>query len=555
MRSEITTKGIERATHRALYYSMGFLPEDLEKPIVAVVNTQNEAMPGHVHLDSIAKAVKEGIIANGGTPVEFPTIAICDGIAQGHYGMHYPLASRELIADSIECMVNAHQYDAMVLITNCDKITPGMLLAAVRLNIPAILISGGTMATGCIDGRKINYTDLMADQGDVVRGIITRDELSRREQVALPGCGACNLLGTGNTMNYMTEALGLCLPGSDMLAATGQRLALAKITGMKIMDLVRDNILPRQIITKEAIENAIAVDMAIGGSTNTVLHLTALAHAADIDFDVNVFTDIAKKVPHLVKIKPATNGCYPADFHYAGGVKAVMKELFDLGLIHGDCLTVTGEKVAANVADGKVINDEIIKTPENAYSQTGGLEILYGTLAPGGAVCKKAAVAPEMLHHQGPARVFDQEEAAVKAIYGGEINPGDIVVVRYEGPKGGPGMREMLTATAAIVGMGLSKEVGLVTDGRFSGATSGACVGHVSPEAAEGGPIALVQEGDQIEIDLNEQRVELLVPEEELARRKAAWKRPEQNYIQKGSYLSRYSKLVSSAMEGAVFED
>ena len=555
MRSEITTKGIERATHRALYYSMGFLPEDLEKPIVAVVNTQNEAMPGHVHLDSIAKAVKEGIIANGGTPVEFPTIAICDGIAQGHYGMHYPLASRELIADSIECMVNAHQYDAMVLITNCDKITPGMLLAAVRLNIPAILISGGTMATGCIDGRKINYTDLMADQGDVVRGIITRDELSRREQVALPGCGACNLLGTGNTMNYMIEALGLCLPGSDMLAATGQRLALAKRTGMKIMDLVRDNILPRQIITKEAIENAIAVDMAIGGSTNTVLHLTALAHAADIDFDVNVFTDIAKKVPHLVKIKPATNGCYPADFHYAGGVKAVMKELFDLGLIHGDCLTVTGEKVAANVADGKVINDEIIKTPENAYSQTGGLEILYGTLAPGGAVCKKAAVAPEMLHHQGPARVFDQEEAAVKAIYGGEINPGDIVVVRYEGPKGGPGMREMLTATAAIVGMGLSKEVGLVTDGRFSGATSGACVGHVSPEAAEGGPIALVQEGDQIEIDLNEQRVELLVPEEELARRKAAWKRPEQNYIQKGSYLSRYSKLVSSAMEGAVFED
>ena len=555
MRSEITTKGIERATHRALYYSMGFLPEDLEKPIGAVVNTQNEAMPGHVHLDSIAKAVKEGIIANGGTPVEFPTIAICDGIAQGHYGMHYPLASRELIADSIECMVNAHQYDAMVLITNCDKITPGMLLAAVRLNIPAILISGGTMATGCIDGRKINYTDLMADQGDVVRGIITRDELSRREQVALPGCGACNLLGTGNTMNYMTEALGLCLPGSDMLAATGQRLALAKRTGMKIMDLVRDNILPRQIITKEAIENAIAVDMAIGGSTNTVLHLTALAHAADIDFDVNVFTDIAKKVPHLVKIKPATNGCYPADFHYAGGVKAVMKELFDLGLIHGDCLTVTEEKVAANVADGKVINDEIIKTPENAYSQTGGLEILYGTLAPGGAVCKKAAVAPEMLHHQGPARVFDQEEAAVKAIYGGEINPGDIVVVRYEGPKGGPGMREMLTATAAIVGMGLSKEVGLVTDGRFSGATSGACVGHVSPEAAEGGPIALVQEGDQIEIDLNEQRVELLVPEEELARRKAAWKRPEQNYIQKGSYLSRYSKLVSSAMEGAVFED
>lgn len=555
MRSEITTKGIERATHRALYYSMGFLPEDLEKPIVAVVNTQNESMPGHVHLDTIAKAVKEGIIAAGGTPVEFPTIAICDGIAQGHFGMHYPLASRELIADSVECMMNAHQYDAMVMISNCDKITPGMLLAAVRLNVPAILISGGTMATGCIDGKKINYTDLMADQGDVVRGIITREELSRREQVALPGCGACNLLGTGNTMNYMTEALGMCLPGSDNLAATGQRLALAKRTGMKIMELLEKNILPRQIVTKEAIENAITLDMAIGGSTNTVLHLTALAHAAGIDFDINTFNELAEKVPHLVKIRPATNGCYPADFHYAGGVKAVMKELDDLGLIHGDCLTVTTATMKENIADGKIIDDTIIRDIDHAYSKTGGLEVLYGSLAPAGAVCKKAAVAPEMMHHQGPARVFNQEEEAVKAIYGGQINPGDIVVVRYEGPKGGPGMREMLTATAAIVGMGLSKEVGLVTDGRFSGATSGACVGHVSPEAAEGGPIALVEEGDIIEIDLNTRRVELHVPEEELQRRKAAWKRPEQDYLQKGSYLDRYSKLVTSAMEGAVFKN
>lgn len=553
MRSDITKHGVERATHRALYYSMGFLPEDLEKPIIAVVNSQNEAMPGHVHLDWIAKQVKEGIIAAGGTPVEFSTIAICDGIAQGHYGMHYPLASRELIADSVECMVNAHQFDAMVLITNCDKITPGMLLAAVRLNIPAILISGGTMATGCYKGGKINYTDLMAQQGDVVRNIITRDELSRREQVALPGCGACNLLGTGNTMNYMTEALGMCLPGSDNLAATGQRLALAKRTGMQIMELLKKNILPRQIVTKEAIENAITLDMAIGGSSNTVLHLTALAHAAGIDFDVNTFNDMAERVPHLVKIRPAANGAYPEDFHNAGGVKAVLKELDDLGLIHKDCLTVTGKTMTENVADGQVINPEVIRNLDTAYSKKGGLEILYGSLAPHGAVCKKAAVDPSMYTHKGPARCFDHEEEAVKAIYGGQINPGDVVIVRYEGPKGGPGMREMLTATAAIVGMGLSKEVALVTDGRFSGATAGACVGHVSPEAAEGGPIALIQDGDIIEVDLNEKRVELHVPEEELARRKAAWKRPSQDYVQKGSYLDRYSKLVSSAMEGAVF--
>ncbi|WP_101913040.1 dihydroxy-acid dehydratase [Megasphaera vaginalis (ex Bordigoni et al. 2020)] len=556
MRSEVTTKGIERATHRALYYSMGFIPEDLEKPIVAVVNSQNEAMPGHVHLDTIAKAVKEGIIAAGGTPVEFPTIAICDGIAQGHYGMHYPLASRELIADSVECMVNAHQYDAMVMITNCDKITPGMLIASVRLNIPTILISGGAMITGCIDGKKINYTDLMADQGDVVRGVITREELSRREQVALPGCGACNLLGTGNTMNYMTEALGMCLPGSDILAGTGRRLALAKRTGMKIMELYRNNILPKQIVTKEAIENAIAVDMAIGGSTNTILHLTALAYVAGIDdFSVDCFNKMAAKVPHLVKIKPATNGCYPADFHNAGGVKAVMKNLDAMGLIHNDLLTVTGNTVAENIADGQVVDDQVIRNRDNAYSQTGGLEVLYGSLAPEGAVCKKAAVDPEMLYHQGTARVFDHEEEAVEAIYGGKIKPGDIVVIRYEGPKGGPGMREMLTATAAIVGMGLSKEVGLVTDGRFSGATSGACVGHVSPEAAEGGPIALVKEGDQIEIDLNNCKVNLCIDKRELERRREKWKRPSQNYLQKGSYLKRYSKIVKSAMDGAVFED
>ena len=553
-RSEITTRGVERSTHRALYYSMGLLPEDLEKPLVAVVNTQNEAMPGHVHLDSIANAVKKGIIAAGGTPIEFPTIAICDGIAQGNYGMHYPLASRELICDSVECMVNAHQYDAMVLVTNCDKITPGLLMASLRLNIPAIVVSGGPMATGCVNGQSIGYTDLMAAQGDVVRGIITEEEMSKREQVALPGCGACNLLGTANTMNFLTEALGMCLPGSTCPAASGSRLALAKRTGMKIMELYNENILPRDIITKEAIENAITVDLAIGGSTNTLLHFTALAHAAGIDFDVNIFNELADKVPHLVKIKPAPNGCYPSDVHNAGGIAAIMKELSDAGLLHEDLMTVTGHTVKENIADAKVIDNTIIRPLDNPHSAKGGLEVMYGSLAPNGAVCKRAAVDPEMWHHQGPARVFNQEEEAVKAIYGGEIKPGDVVVVRYEGPKGGPGMREMLTATCAIVGMGLSKVVALVTDGRFSGATSGACVGHVSPEAAEGGPIALVQEGDQIEIDLPSGCVELHVDAAELEKRKAAWKRPAQDYIVKGSYLDRYSKIVSSAMDGAVFK-
>jgi dihydroxy-acid dehydratase len=554
MRSHITTKGLERATHRALYYSMGFLPEDLEKPLVAVVNTQNETMPGHRHLDTIARAVKEGIIAAGGTPIEFPTIGLCDGIAQGNYGMHYPLASRELICDSVECMINGHQYDAMVLITNCDKITPGLLMAAVRLNIPAIMISGGPMATGCVDDQEIGYTDLMAAQGDVARGIITREELSRRERDALPGCGACNLLGTANTMNYLTEALGMCLPGATCLAGTGRRLALAKQTGMKIMELYNKSILPRQIVTKDAIENTITVDLAIGGSTNTLLHLTALAKTADIDFDINSFAELAQKVPHLVKIKPANNGHYPADVHNAGGITALMGQLSKAGLLHNDALTVTGKTVAENVSDAKVINSNVIRPMDNPYSAKGGLQLLYGNLAPEGAVCKSAAVVPEMHHHKGPARIFNQEEPAVAAIYGGQIKPGDVVVVRYEGPKGGPGMREMLTATAAIVGMGLSKEVALVTDGRFSGATAGAAIGHVSPEAAVGGPIALIEEGDMIEIDITNGTVHLHVSDEELARRKAAWQPAKQDHVIKGSYLDRYSKMVSSAMAGAVFK-
>ena len=553
MRSHITTKGLARATHRALYYSMGFLPQDLEKPLVAIVNTQNETMPGHIHLDSIAKAVREGVIAAGGTPVEFPTIGVCDGIAQGNYGMHYPLASRELIADSVECMIEGHQYDAMVLVTNCDKITPGLLMAAVRLNIPAIMISGGPMATGCVDGQEIGYTDLMAAQGDVARGIITLEELGRRERDALPGCGACNLLGTANSMNYLTEALGMALPGCSALAATGRRIALAKETGLKIMELFRKNIRPLDIVTLGAIENAIVVDLAIGGSSNTVLHLTALAKEANIEFDINTFASKAQTVPHLVKMKPAADGHYPADIHNAGGITALMGQLAEQGLLHTDAMTVSAQTVANNVAASKVLNSMVIRPVDNAYSATGGLQILYGNLAPDGSICKSAAVAPEMLHHKGPARVFNQEEPAVEAIYGGLIKPGDVVVVRYEGPKGGPGMREMLTPTAAIVGMGLSKEVALVTDGRFSGATAGAAVGHISPEAAEGGPIALIQEGDLIEIDIPRGVVHLHVSDEELAARKAAWVKPKQDHVKPGSYLSRYAKLVTSAMSGAVF--
>ncbi|HZK54278.1 MAG TPA: dihydroxy-acid dehydratase [Desulfosporosinus sp.] len=555
MRSHITTKGLERATHRALYYSMGHLPEDLDKkPLIAIVNTHNETMPGHMHLDSIAKAAREGVLAAGGIPIEFSTIGICDGIAMGHYGMHYPLASRELICDSVECMVNAHQYDAMVLVTNCDKITPGLLMAAVRLNIPSIMISGGTMATGCVDGEEIGFTDLMAAQGEVARGLITLGELGRRERDALPGCGACNLLGTANSMNFLTEALGMALPGSTAPAASGRRLALAKETGKKIMELFHKNILPSSIITLEAIENAIAVDLAIGGSTNTVLHLTALAKEAGLDFDINTFAKKAQTNPYLVKMKPATGGHYPADLHRAGGIAALMNVLAQNGLIHKDALTVSGKTIGENVQGAKVIDEDVIRPMSNPYSFKGGLQILYGNLAPEGAICKSAAVAPEMMHHQGPARVFEQEEPAVAAIYGGKINPGDVVVVRYEGPKGGPGMREMLLPSSAIVGMGLSKEVALITDGRFSGATAGAAVGHISPEAAEGGPIALIEEGDIVEIDITSGKIQLHVDDQELTRRRALWQPPVQDHVKKGSYLQRYANMVSSAMSGAVFK-
>lgn len=551
MKSHGTTKGLERATHRALYYSMGFTPEDLDKPLIGIANSQNEAVPGHVHLDTIAKAVKEGVLAAGGTPIEFPTIAICDGIAQGNYGMHYPLASRELIADSVECMMNGHSFDAMVLITNCDKITPGMLMAAARLDVPAIMISGGVMATGVKEGVEVGYTDLMEASGKVANGTMTPEELVELEKTALPGCGACNLLGTANSMNFLTEAIGMSLPGSTYPSTSGRRIALAKETGKKIIELYKKNIIPRDIITSDAVTNALLLDMAIGGSSNTLLHLASIANEAGVEFDMDMVEEIAARTPHIVKLKPA-GPHFPADLDNAGGVAAVMKDLMEMGLLK-DTMTVTANTTFENIKGARVINRDVIRAKDNAYSQTGGLALLYGTLAPEGAVCKKAGVVPEMMIHQGPARVFNKEEEAVKAIFGGEIKPGDVVVVRYEGPKGGPGMREMLTPTSAIIGMGLGSSVALVTDGRFSGATRGAAIGHISPEAADGGPLAFVEEGDIISLDIEGGVLDLLVEESVIEARRKNWTPPVPP-VKRGSYLDRYSKLVGSAMSGAVFK-
>ena len=550
MRSDATTKGLERATHRALYYSMGILPEELDKPLVAIVNPQNETMPGHMHLDTIAKAVREGVLAAGGTPIEFGTIGLCDGIAQGNYGMHYPLASRELICDSIECMVNGHSYDAMVLVTECDKITPGMLMAAARLNIPAIVVSGGPMSTGWCFGKEVGYTDLMEAQGLVKRGEMTWEQLTEFEQSALPGCGACNIMGTANTMNFLTEALGMCLPGSTAMAGSGRRIALAKRTGMQVMELYRRGIRPRDVLTEDAFWNAFVVDMAIGGSTNTLLHLPAIANEAGIKIDMAMVTEIASRTPNLVRIKPSGKH-FPADLDRAGGTAAVMKLLLDAGLLR-DHLTTTADTVSSNVRKAQVLDHDVIRPTDNPYTATGGLALLYGNLAPDGAACKAAGVAAEMLAHRGPARVFEQEEDGVAAIYGGNINPGDIVVIRYEGPRGGPGMREMLAPTAAIIGMGLGDSVALITDGRFSGATRGAAIGHVSPEAAAGGPIGLIREGDTIDIDIPGGRLTLVVDDDELARRRQVWSRPPSKAAP-GSYLERYARLVTSAMTGAVF--
>jgi dihydroxy-acid dehydratase len=548
------TKGVDRATHRSLLYSMGWRPEHLDKPLVAVVNSFNELMPGHVHLNALCQAIKLGIAEAGGTPLEFPTIAVCDGLATGHKGMRMPMPSRELIADSIEIMITAHAFDAMVLLTNCDKVTPGMLMAAARLNIPAVLISGGPMDTGCFRGKRVCYNDLMEAEGLVERGKMPPEELAAFEEVAVWGPGACAMMGTANTMNILTEALGMTVPDGALTPATsGARMALARRTGRVIMELHARNILPRDILTLDAFQNALAVDMAVGGSTNTCLHLPAIAAEAGLTLDLTEFSKAAARTPHLVLLKPAGRH-FPLDFFNAGGVPGLMKELLDKGLLHGDCMTVTGSSVAGNLVGRRILDPDVIRPVKTPLSPTGGLAVLCGSLAPEGAVVKKAAVAPEMLRHSGPARIFEQEEEALAAIFGGKIQPGDVVVIRYEGPKGGPGMREQLLPTSAIIGMGLGKSVALVTDGRFSGATQGACIGHVTPEAYLGGPIALVQEGDRISIDIPAGRLDLEVPAEVLDQRRQNWRPPEQVELQKGTLLDRYRRLVTPASRGCTLE-
>jgi dihydroxy-acid dehydratase len=551
LHSSLMTEGIDRASHRSLLYAMGWERDDLRKPLVAVVNSFTELVPGHVHLQPLCQAIKLGVAEAGGTPLEFPSIAICDGLATGHAGMRMPMVSREMIADSIELMVTAHALDAMVLLTNCDKITPGMLMAAGRLNIAAIVVSGGPMEAGCFQGRRVCYTDLIEAEGLVERGQMSREALARLEHTANPGAGSCAMMGTANTMNMLTEALGMTLPDGALIPATyGARVALARRAGRQIVKLHRERVLPRDVMTRQAFENAIAVDMAIGGSTNTCLHLPAIAHEVGIELTMDHFAAIAERTPHLVLLKPAGQH-HAEDLYHAGGIPALLSEMIGHGLIDPGCMTVTGRTIGANVAGREVCDRGVIRPSSSPISPRGGIAILAGGLAPGGAVVKRAAVAPEMMTHVGPARVFEQEETALAAIFSGQIQPGDVVVIRYEGPKGGPGMREQLLPTSAIIGMGLGKSVALITDGRFSGATQGACVGHVTPEAYLGGPIALVQEGDLIRIDIPAGRVDLDVPVDVLDVRREAWRLPERTQLRPGSLLERYRRMVGPATEGA----
>ncbi len=553
MRSDLMKKGFERAPHRSLFKAMGYTDEELARPLIGVVNSANEIIPGHIHLDLITQDVKAGIRMAGGTPVEFPVIGVCDGIAMGHEGMKFSLASRELIADSIEIMAMAHPFDALVFVTNCDKIVPGMLMAALRLNIPSIFISGGPMLAGKLQDKAVDLISVFEGVGAVKVKKMTAARLKELEDCACPGCGSCSGMFTANSMNCVTEALGLGLPGNGTIPAIlAARHRLAKQAGMKIMDLLKRNIRPRDIATLAAFKNAIAVDMALGCSTNTVLHIPAVAHEAGIKLDLDLFNRISEKTPNLCKLSPAGHH-HVEDLDAAGGIQAVMKVISALGVIDEKVMTVTGKTVGANLKNAKVLNTDVIRPLKNPYLQQGGIAILRGNLAPDGAVVKQSAVAPAMQVNDGKARVFDSEDDAIKAILGGKIKGGDIVVIRYEGPKGGPGMREMLSPTSAIVGMGLDKTVALLTDGRFSGGTQGAAIGHVSPEAAEGGSIALVKEGDIISIDIPAKKLNLKVSAQELARRKKALK-PFKPRITKG-YLVRYAKLVTSSSTGAIFKD
>ncbi len=552
MRSDRVLQGIERAPHRSLFKAMGYTDEELTRPLIAIANSANEIIPGHIHLDTIVEAVKAGVRMAGGTPIEFGVIGVCDGISMGHEGMKYSLASRELIADSIESMVMAHCFDGLVLVPNCDKIIPGMLMAAGRLNLPSIVISGGPMLAGNFRGERVDLNHLFEGVGAVSAGKMTEEDLKELEEAACPGCGSCSGMFTANTMNCMVEVLGMGLPGNGTIPAVDAgRVRLAKNAGMKIIDLVKNDIRPRDIMTEEAFTNAFTVDMAIGGSTNTVLHLPAIAYEVGISLSLNWVNEVGRKTPHLAYLRPG--GIHHIqDLHEAGGIPAVMKVLSEKGLIQTETKTVTGQTTGENIAGAKVKRPDVIKTIDQAYHSEGGLAILWGNLAPDGCVVKQSAVAPEMMQHQGPARVFDGEEQAIQAIWEGKIVAGDIVVIRYEGPKGGPGMREMLGPTSSIAGMGLDKEVALLTDGRFSGASRGASIGHISPEAMEGGPIALVREGDIIKIDIPNRKIDVLVSEEELAKRKAEWKQPEPRV--RTGYLGRYSRLVTSANTGAVIK-
>ncbi|EGT3638849.1 TPA: dihydroxy-acid dehydratase [Clostridioides difficile] len=551
MRSDIK-KGIEGAPKRALMYGMGLTKEEIERPLIGIVNAQNEVIPGHLHLDEIAEAAKNGVRMSGGLPLEFPAIGVCDGIAMGHVGMNYSLASRELIADSIEAMAMAHGFDALVLIPNCDKIVPGMLMAAARLNIPSIVVSGGPMLPGKKNGKVYDFNSAMEGVGACKDGTVSEEELEALAMNSCPGCGSCSGLFTANSMNCLTEALGMGIPYNGTAAShSGERKRIAKYAGMYVMELLKNDIKPRDILTIDAFKNAIAVDMAMAGSTNTVLHLPAIAYESGIELNLNFFDEISEKTPCLTKLSPSGKH-HIEDLHMAGGIPAIMNELSKINGINLDCKTVTGKTIGENIRNCEIENEEVIHTLKNPYSNQGGLAILKGNLALNGAVVKKSAVAEEMLVHEGPARVFNSEEEAVNAIFGKKINKGDVIVIRYEGTKGGPGMKEMLSPTSAVAGMGLDKHVALLTDGRFSGATRGASIGHISPEAMEGGLIGLVEEGDIISINIPDKKLELKVDEVEIENRKLKFK-PLEPKIKHG-YLSRYAKLVTSANTGAVLK-
>ena len=552
MKSDAVRVGTQQAPHRSLMNALGMTEEEMKKPLVGIVSSYNEIVPGHMNIDKIVEAVKLGVAMAGGTPVVFPAIAVCDGIAMGHIGMKYSLVTRDLIADSTECMATAHQFDALVMVPNCDKNVPGLLMAAARINVPTIFVSGGPMLAGHVKGCKTSLSSMFEAVGAYSAGKISEEELLEYEEKTCPTCGSCSGMYTANSMNCLTEALGMGLKGNGTIPAVySERIKLAKHAGMQVMELYRRNIRPRDIMTKEAIINALTVDMALGCSTNSMLHIPAIAHEVGFDFDISFANEISEKTPNLCHLAPA-GPTYIEDLNEAGGVYAVMNELLEAGLLNEDCITVTGKTIAENVRGCVNKNPEVIRTLDNPYSKTGGLAVLKGNLAPDGGVVKRSAVAEEMMVHEGPARVFDCEEDAIEAIKGKKIVEGDVVVIRYEGPKGGPGMREMLNPTSAIAGMGLGASVALITDGRFSGASRGASIGHVSPEAAVGGPIALVEEGDIISINIPENTINMKVSEEELEKRRAKWQ-PREPKVTTG-YLSRYRELVTSGNRGAILE-